>query len=194
MTSLSRRGFLRATTLLCGGAVATACAASPAASPATPQPTSSIAGSAPSAVVAPPSPQSAPASPSAAPVALASPVTSAASVRGAWVALTANQMILPMADTAGYFPTYGVNFDLSYLNGSANGIAGIVSHSLDMITASGAAVVGAQAADQDLLFVLGFVNQSTFRVMAAADVATIDDVKGQTVAVSKVGSRRMGHG
>jgi NitT/TauT family transport system substrate-binding protein len=129
------------------------------------------------------------ASPSAvAPAVATSATANAVTVRAAWVALTANQLLLPMAEAAGYTQKYGITIDLSFLNGSSNGIAGIVSHSLDVITASGSAVVGAQSAAQDLVMVLGIVNNSTFRVMAAQNIASMDDLKGKTVSVSKIGA------
>lgn len=108
-------------------------------------------------------------------------------VRAAWVAKTANQMIWPLARDAGYFDTYGVGFDLTYLNGSTTAIAALVARDLDAASVAGSAIVGAQAAGQDIVMVAGFLNQAVFRIMANGDFKTIDDVRGKTVAVTRVG-------
>lgn len=108
-------------------------------------------------------------------------------VRAAWVAKTANQMIWPLARDAGYFDTYGVGFDLTYLNGSTTAIAALVARDLDSASVAGSAIVGAQAAGQDIVMVAGFLNQAVFRIMANGDFKTIDDVRGKTVAVTRVG-------
>jgi ABC-type nitrate/sulfonate/bicarbonate transport system substrate-binding protein len=109
-------------------------------------------------------------------------------VKGAWVAQTANQMIWPLSLDAGYFSQNGVNFNLSYLNGSTTGIAGLLSRDLDMITAAGSAVVGAQAAGSDVIMVAGFINQAIFRIMALPGINAIDDLRGKSIAVTKIGN------
>jgi NitT/TauT family transport system substrate-binding protein len=109
-------------------------------------------------------------------------------VRAAWVAKTANQMLWPLAQDAGYFEKYGVNFELNYVNGSSTAIAALVGRDLEVASVAGSAIVGGQAAGQDIIMVAGFLNQAVFRVMAAADLGSLDDVKGKTVAVTRVGN------
>ena len=159
----SRRAFLRSTALFGSMALAAACA--PAAAPA---------------------PTNPPAPATAAPKPTAAPAVKPAAVKAAWVAKTANQMVWPLAKDAGYFDKYGISFDLNYVNGSANGIAALVARDLDMASVAGSAIVGAQAAGQDIIMVAGFLNQAVFRVMSI-DLKTIDDVKGKNVAVTRVG-------
>src|SRR5579864_7472125 len=98
-------------------------------------------------------------------------------VRAAWVAKTANQMVWPLAKDAGYFDKYGVNFDLNYLNGSTTAIAALVAKDLEVASVAGSAIVGAQAAGQDIVMVAGFLNQAVFRVMASSDIQNLDDLK-----------------
>src|SRR5258707_15847418 len=92
-----------------------------------------------------------------------------------WVAKTANKMVWPLAKDAGYFDKYGLSFDLNYVNGSANGIAALVARDLDMASVAGSAIVGAQAAGQDIIMVAGFLNQVVFGVMSI-DLNAIADV------------------
>jgi NitT/TauT family transport system substrate-binding protein len=103
------------------------------------------------------------------------------------VAKTANQMVWPVALDAGYFTKYGVNFSLSYLNGSSTAIAALLARDIDVASVAGSAIVGAQAAGQDIIMVAGFLNQAVFRILAMSDINDITDVKGKSVAVTRVG-------
>ena len=122
-----------------------------------------------------------------APTVAAKPTAAPVVIRAGWVAKTANQMVWPLARDAGYFDNYGVNFDLKYVNGSATAVAALVAGDLDVASVAGSAIVGAQAAGQDIVMVAGFLNQAVFRILANDDVKSIDDVKGKTVAVTRVG-------
>ncbi|MBV9546617.1 MAG: ABC transporter substrate-binding protein, partial [Chloroflexi bacterium] len=123
------------------------------------------------------------AAPTLAPTTAAAPVA----VKAAWVAKTANQMIWPLAKDAGYFDKYGVSFDLNYLNGSTLAVPALFARDIDVASVAGSAVVGAQAAGQDLVMVAGFLNQAVFRIMSM-DLQSIDEVKGQNVGVTKAGN------
>jgi NitT/TauT family transport system substrate-binding protein len=129
---------------------------------------------------------SAPTAAAAAPT--TAPTAAPVKVRGAWVAETANQMIFPVAKDAGYFEKYGVDFDLSYVSGSLTSVAALVGGDLDMTNVAGSAVVSAQAEGTDLVMVAGFLNQAIFRVMAMPGIQRIEDVRGKTIAVTRVGN------
>lgn len=187
MIAVSRRDVLRTSALLCGGLALAACTPSTVSTPTSVPASSPLPASAPVSPV--PSVAAAPSlAPSPSPVVSASPAGALVPVRGAWVALVAEEMIFPMAYDGGYFQKYGIDFDLSYIQGSGNGIAGLVSHSLDTITVSGSAVVAGQLSGEDTVLVAGFVNQPLLRVMGGPDIASLDDLKGKVVAVSRVGS------
>jgi ABC-type nitrate/sulfonate/bicarbonate transport system substrate-binding protein len=193
--SSTRRIFLRSAVVAGGAALLAACA--PAAAPAptsaptappAPTPVPAATAAKPAAPTTAPAPTSVPA-PTAAPTvaAAAKPTAAPINVRAAWVAKTANQMVWPLAKDAGYFDKYGVNFDLNYLNGSTTAIAALVAKDLEVASVAGSAIVGAQAAGQDLVMVAGFLNQAVFRVMANPDVQSVDELKGATIAVTRVG-------
>jgi NitT/TauT family transport system substrate-binding protein len=181
-------------------ALAAACAPAASSPPTTaPPPTSPPAAAAPTAKpAAPTSPPTvvttAPTlAPTAAPAVVAKPTAAPAaakpvSVKAAWVAKTANQMVWPLAKDAGYFDKYGVSFDLSYINGSSSAVPALFAKDLDVASMAGSAIVSAQAAGQDIIMVAGFLNQAIFRVMGAADLKSIEDVKGKTVAVTRIGN------
>jgi NitT/TauT family transport system substrate-binding protein len=188
----SRRALLRSTLLAGCAALVAACtpAAPPPPTSAPPPVAPTVAPTtAPAAATAKPAaPTSPPAAPTAAPTAVPKPTAAPVNVRAAWVAKTANQMLWPLAKDAGYFDKYGISFELNYLNGSTTAIAALVAKDLEVASVAGSAIVGGQAAGQDIIMVAGFLNQAIFRVMAGSDLKSIDDLKGQTVAVTRVGN------
>lgn len=190
MTTIPRRRFLRATALLCGGMALSACSPS-APTTSAPAPTAAPPAALPSSSVASASPAASPsAAVPASPVAQVAPTAGGAliPVKAAWVVQVVQQMPFAVGVEAGYFRKYGLDFQLSYVNGSNNAIAAITAHDLDVAIGSGAAVVSAQAGGADALLVLSSYGKSYFKVMAPASIATMDDLKGKTAAVSKVGS------
>lgn len=120
--------------------------------------------------------------------AAATPSPKPVSVKGAWVAVTSNQMVWPVAREAGYFTKYGVDFDLSYINSSTNAIAAMVAGDVALISAAGSAVVSSVAGGGDAVMIAGFVNKMIFRVIAAPGITSIDQLKGKTIAVTRIGT------
>lgn len=163
MDLITRRSLLRSAAAIGGLAALQACAPGAAPSP-------SAAGS-----VAAPSP-----SPTATPKPIA--------VKGAWVALTSNQMLWPVAADAGYFKKYGIDFDLSYIAGSNNAVASMLSGEIGVTSVAGSAVVTAQAAGSDIVMIGGFVNKMIFRIMTMPGIDKIEQLKGKTIAVTRIGT------
>ena len=96
-------------------------------------------------------------------------------------------MIWPVAKDGGYFDKYAISFDLSYVNGSTTAIAALLAKDLDVASVAGSAIVGAQAAGQDIIMVAGFLNKAVFRILGMSDIASIEDLKGKSVAVTRIG-------
>src|SRR5438552_399656 len=160
MTTLSRRDLLRSSAALGGLALLGACA--PAAAPS--------------------------ASPSvAASATTASSTPRPTSAKAAWVALTSNQLIWPVALEAGYFKKYGLDLDLSYIAGSNNAMAAMLGGQIGLTSVAGSAVVTAAAAGADVVMIAGFVNKMIFRIMAPPPITKIEELKGKTIAVTRIG-------
>jgi len=105
-----------------------------------------------------------------------------------WVAVTGSQAVAWVTKEGGYFARNGVDVDLVYLSGSPTAAAALVGGRVEFAQMAGPAVVAADAQGAHLVMVMGFVNQPLFEVMTVPDVQTPDQLKGKTVAVSKVGS------
>ncbi|HLG72291.1 MAG TPA: ABC transporter substrate-binding protein [Chloroflexota bacterium] len=166
MNTLTRRGFLRASM---GWAALTLAACGQAAAPASSAPAASKPAASPSAATQ------------------ASASAQKLTIKAAWGQQTANQMTWPVAKEAGYFDQYGVNVDLQYVDGSGAGVPALLSGEMDTITLGGSAVVGAQASGSDLVMAAGFVNKGVLRIMGLPEIKGLDDVKGKTIAITKVG-------
>ncbi|GAC1315601.1 MAG: hypothetical protein NVSMB2_07530 [Chloroflexota bacterium] len=189
---LSRRAFLTTTVVAGAAPLLAACSANPSApAPSAAAATTPPAPAAPTAVLAKPVASAAPTAAPAAPAPTAAPAVATraptVAVKAAWVAKTANQMIWPLAKDAGYFEKYGLAVDLNYINGSSVAIPAFFANDLDVASVAGSAVIGAQAASQDIVMVAGFLNQAVFRVMSI-DLHSIDEVKGKSVAVTRIGN------
>ncbi len=129
-------------------------------------------------------PAAAPAPSVAASAAALKPTTA----KGAWVALTANQMLWAVALEAGYFKKYGQDFDLQYINGSNNAMAAMLSGKIDLTSVAGSAVVTSAAGGEEVVMIAGFVNTMVFRVMAMPSITSVDQLKGKTIAVTRIGT------
>jgi ABC-type nitrate/sulfonate/bicarbonate transport system substrate-binding protein len=200
---ISRRTFVSSslawTTIVLAGCGQ---AAAPASSPASAAPSSaaakpSAAASAPAsakpagsaaASAKPAGSAAASAKPAASAAASPKPAGSVATVKASWVALTANQMLWPLAVDAGLFDKYGVKFDLQYIQGSVTSVQALVAGDLQTTSVAGSAVVAAQAAKQDLVMPVGFVNDVFWRIVGSSSITSVDQLKGLKVAVTKVGN------
>src|SRR5581483_2616312 len=204
---LSRRAFLNSTIasaalLLAGcGQAAAPASSSPAASPSSAPPAASAKPATPASSAASNGASTKPAgSASAKPAASGKPAASTApsakpaapgtanAVKGAWVAITGNMLLWPLAVEAGYFDKYGINFNLQYIQGSVTSVQAMLAGDLDMASISGSTVIAAQAAKQDIIMTLGYVGEYFWRIIAQPAITSVDQLRGKTIAVTKIGN------
>ncbi len=105
-----------------------------------------------------------------------------------WVAVSGSQAVAWVTKEGGHFARNSVDVDLVYLAGSPVAAAALVSGRVEFVQMAGPAVVSADAHGAHLVMIMGFVNQPVFVVMATPDIQTPEQLKGKTVAVSRVGS------
>jgi len=162
----------------CGGGAQTAAPSSPSASqPAVP---ASAAGASKPSV-----PAAASASVAAKP---AGSGTGSTKVRIAYVGPFDNMAVMWVANDDGLFKKYGLDADLSLIQGSPIASAALVSKSVDLVEMSGPAVVNAVAQNTDEVMIAGFENVFIFTLMVEPSIKSIADLKGKTAAVTLVGA------
>jgi ABC-type nitrate/sulfonate/bicarbonate transport system substrate-binding protein len=105
----------------------------------------------------------------------------------AWVSSAVGLMVWPVAQEAGYFRKYGLNESLTFVGGGPIASAALTGGDVDAVNMAGSALVSAGVAGHDLVMVAGFVRASLFRLMAVPQVKRIEDLKGKTVAIAKLG-------
>lgn len=95
-----------------------------------------------------------------------------------------------MANDGGYFKKYGLNVDMTFIEGSAKTTAAMIGGSVDNAEMAGEATVLAQTKGaSDLVIIAGLNNISPFKLVTwDPSVKTIQDLKGRTVATSQGGS------
>jgi len=105
-------------------------------------------------------------------------------VRVAYVQPSSNQAPVWMAKEAGIFSKYGLQVDLSYIQGSATAVSAMLGGSLDVAQMGGPAPVAAVKQGGDVALFAGFFNTADFRLLADPSITSVADLKGKVIAVS----------
>jgi NitT/TauT family transport system substrate-binding protein len=104
----------------------------------------------------------------------------------AWVALTSNMMLWPLAKEAGYFEKYGLNVDLQYINGSGVATQSLVAGAIDFVSEGASGMVSAAAGGADIVMIAGYLNVSPYRVMVMPGINSFNDLKSKRIAVGRI--------
>ena len=86
----------------------------------------------------------------------------------------------------GFFQRYGINADVSYAVSSV-GLAALTSGEAQFNMADGVAAVQAAVAGSPTKVIASFDKTSPYALIGTADVKSVADLKGRTVAISKFG-------
>jgi NitT/TauT family transport system substrate-binding protein len=109
-------------------------------------------------------------------------------VRAAWVAISGSQSPAWIAQEAGYFAKYGLDVELSFIEGSARATAALLSGNVDILEQAGPAAVAAVKQGGDVTMIAGCLNTSVFKLMSSKDIQTPVDLKGKTIAITSFGT------
>jgi ABC-type nitrate/sulfonate/bicarbonate transport system substrate-binding protein len=91
-----------------------------------------------------------------------------------------------LAKEGGYYQKYGLDVDLVFA-GHPGGIAMVVSGEAQMSSYNLESVMQASVRDANFIVVGSSVNRAFFVLMSRADIASVKDLKGKTLAVSQIG-------
>jgi ABC-type nitrate/sulfonate/bicarbonate transport system substrate-binding protein len=130
------------------------------------------------------------AKPAASPAASAKPGAAAGgatSLKASMVGVGANQMLWPLALDGGYFDKYGLKADVASIQGAEVAASALLKGEVDMLTTGGQFVVAAIAAKQEMVMIAGLQNEVVSTVLGGPGVNTIEDTRGKTIAVTKIG-------
>jgi NitT/TauT family transport system substrate-binding protein len=119
---------------------------------------------------------------------LPTPTTPKEHVRAAWVAISGSQSPAWIAQEAGYFARYGLDVELTFIEGSSRATAAMLSGNVDILEQAGPAVVAAVKQGGDATMIAGCLNTSVFKLLAAPDIKTPAELKGKTIAITTFGT------
>jgi ABC-type nitrate/sulfonate/bicarbonate transport system substrate-binding protein len=95
-----------------------------------------------------------------------------------------------IAKEGGYYQKHGLDVDLVFA-GHPGGIAMVVSGEAQMSSYNLESVMQASVRDANFTVVGSSVNRAFFVLMSRADIASVKDLKGKTLAVSQTAIRRI---
>lgn len=103
-------------------------------------------------------------------------------------ALTATQIPVLYAKEHGNFEVQGLDVDLTYLESGTAAATAMISGDVDLCQIAGSSVVNAAVAGEDMVILAGLFNTYVYSLLVSPDILTPDDLRGTSVAVSRIGS------
>ncbi|HLH22254.1 MAG TPA: ABC transporter substrate-binding protein [Chloroflexota bacterium] len=133
-------------------------------------------------------PQAAPApAPAAAPPAGSAAAPPAAmKLTAAYGSISATQLPLWVTKEQGYFTKYGLDVDLSYIDGSA-GVRALASGDAP-VSAVGGALVPSRLSGADVVAIAEMAPRLVYGVYVAPDITAVDGLRGRTIVTTTPGS------
>jgi ABC-type nitrate/sulfonate/bicarbonate transport system substrate-binding protein len=93
-----------------------------------------------------------------------------------------------MAKEAGLFEKYGLDAELTYLSSSPTMIQSMLAGELDFNELAAPAPNSAVLEGGEVVWITGAVNAPVFWVIARPEIATMADLRGRTVGVTRIGT------
>lgn len=104
-------------------------------------------------------------------------------------ARTMSQSMPWIAEEAGLFKKYGLDFQLVYISSAGMVTAAMLSGSGDVAISGGEAIVRAAAQGvNELVFIAAAKNSLTHSILARPDVKRPEDLRGKTLGLTRIGS------
>ncbi len=106
----------------------------------------------------------------------------------AYSAVTGAQALPWIGKETGIFKKYGFDVQLVYIPGSAAQIATLLSGDVQFSQATGPAVVHADLAGANVVFLTGNMKTFTWNLMASPTIKKMEDLKGKALGITRFGS------
>lgn len=102
-------------------------------------------------------------------------------------AVSPTQAVAWYAQEMGLFEKHGLEVELTLISSGAKSITALVAGDVDICQAAAASVISAVAAGQDVTFIAGLFNSYPGTLYVKPGIATADDLRGGSIAVSQPG-------
>jgi ABC-type nitrate/sulfonate/bicarbonate transport system substrate-binding protein len=121
---------------------------------------------------------------SASGAAAAAPSGSLPKVRIGWTSPSAIYTATWIANDAGYYQKYGIDGQLTYIEGDAKGTTVLVTNDMDIAMNSGTGTIDADIKGAaDLVMALGMGDHTAQQVLSTPKLSQPSDLKGKTIAI-----------
>src|SRR5262249_22954707 len=117
----------------------------------------------------------------------APPATPRQPVKMVYTALVGAQAIPWIGVESGAFAAEGLDVELLRVDSSGRALPVLVSGEAPLVLLTGAAVAGAAAQGSDLVMLLSCASTLAFQIMAVPEIASVEQLRGQSVGVSGLG-------
>lgn len=102
--------------------------------------------------------------------------------------ISAPQIAPIFAAEKGIFAKYGLDVTLVYVDGGTTAVTTLLSGEIDICQVSGAPVMNAVVAGEDLVLIAGLFNRYAYALMVTPDIESTANLKGKALAISSPGS------
>jgi NitT/TauT family transport system substrate-binding protein len=120
--------------------------------------------------------------------ALLKPVQGAERLVGLQSARVMSQSLPWIAQEAGLFPKYNLDFQLVFIASSAMATAALLGGDVEVALTGGVGIVRAYVqGNQDLAFIAGVKNVMTQSILAGGNIKSAEQLRGKRIGVSRIG-------
>lgn len=106
----------------------------------------------------------------------------------AYSAISPSQIPAWMAHEAGLFRKYGLDVQLIFVESGSRTVQTLVSGDVVAAQVAGSSVIQSNLQGSGVVMIAGFLNTMDYKFIVSRDITRPDQLKGKTVAVSRIGS------
>lgn len=103
-------------------------------------------------------------------------------------AIAPNQLPGWIAYEHGFFRKYGLDVQLIFVESGSRSVQTLISGDVSAAQVAGSAVLQSNLQGSGVVLVAGFINTLDYKFIVSRDITRPDQLKGKTVAVSRIGS------
>src|SRR5581483_1389918 len=109
-------------------------------------------------------------------------------IRIAYSSISGNQIPAWVAYEKGFFRKNGLDAELVFIEAGSRAVSALLNGDVAMAQMAGPSVIQSRLQGQDVVIIAGFLNTMDYQLMVHNSITRPDQLKGKTMAVSRVGS------